>query len=73
MTTEAHMKANYWYEIFTSNDVDGTQTIQIFDTQIEAQQYVSNNPEQNLRIDKWKLNEQGISEKVSSSTTNKQP
>lgn len=67
------MKANYWYEIFTSNDVDGTQTIQIFDTQIEAQQYVSNNPEQNLRIDKWKLNEQGISEKVSSSTTNKQP
>ena len=73
MTTETRMKANYWYEIFTSNDVDGTQTIQIFDTQIEAQQYVSNNPEQNLRIDKWKLNEQGISEKVSFSTTNKQP
>ena len=58
-------ESNYWYEVFTTNDVDGTQTIQTFDTQIEAQQYVSNNPDQSLQIDKWKLNEQGINEKVS--------
>lgn len=58
-------ESNYWYEVFTTNDLGETQTIQTFDTQIEAQQYVSNNPDQNLQIDKWKLNEQGINEKVS--------
>ena len=58
------MEKNYWYEVFTSHDVHGTETIETFDTLPEAEQYVADNSEQDLWIDKWKLNEQGENEKV---------
>lgn len=54
----------YWFEVFTSTENDGTETIETFDTLPEAEQYVSDNCEQDLWIDKWTLNEQGGNEKV---------
>lgn len=58
------MGTNYWYEVFTSHDIHGTETIETFDTLLEAEQYVAENCAQHLCIDKWKLNEQGVNEKV---------
>lgn len=58
------METNYWYEVFTSNDIHGTETIETFDTLPEAEQYVADNPEQNLWIDKWTITEYGETLKV---------
>ena len=33
----------YWFEVFTSTENDGTETIETFDTLPEAEQYVSDN------------------------------
>jgi ElaB/YqjD/DUF883 family membrane-anchored ribosome-binding protein len=53
-----------WFEVFTSTEEDGTETIESFDTLAEADDYVAKNPEQNLFIDKWRTNKQGENEKV---------
>ncbi len=58
------MEKNYWYEVFTSHDVHGTETIATFDTLSEAEQYVADNPEQDLLIDKWTITEYGENLKV---------
>jgi hypothetical protein len=58
------MKRVYWFEVFTSTEEEGTETIETFDTLCSAEQYVSDNCEQDLYIDKWTMNEQGENVKV---------
>ena len=58
------METNYWYEVFTSCEIHGTETIKTFDTLLEAEQFVAENPEQDLWIDKWTITEYGENLKV---------
>jgi|Laugrespbdmm15dd_1035085.scaffolds.fasta_scaffold40706_2 hypothetical protein len=53
------MEEKIWFEVFTSTEEDGTETVETFDTLDEAEQYVAEHSEQDLWIDKWKLGENG--------------
>jgi hypothetical protein len=57
------MEEKIWFEVFTSTEEDGTETVDSFDSIEEAEQYVAEHCEQDLWIDKWKLGENG-NEKV---------
>ena len=41
------------YEVFQTDDIEGTSTIARFDTLLEAQQYIVQVSAENLHIDEW--------------------
>jgi len=43
----------FWFEVFTSDENESTETIATFDSLKEAEQYVADHSEQDLWIDKW--------------------
>jgi hypothetical protein len=54
-----------WYEVYEFVDgdiINGTQTLEVFDTRREAEEYCKDNP--NQFIDHWKMGENGIPVRV---------
>jgi len=42
-----------WFEVYTSDEEEGTETIASFDEEQQAKDYIKANPEMNLDYDKW--------------------
>lgn len=57
-------KKEHWFEIFTSDDEDGTETIHSVDIEQEAIDYIAERPNDKLQYDKWTMNEDGTPGKV---------
>lgn len=54
------MKVEQWFEVFMTHEEGDTETVEIFDTESEAIQYIKESDYQNLSYDAWMRNEDGI-------------
>lgn len=51
------MKANEdWFEVYTSDEENGTETIENFETEIEAINYIMDSDRVDLNYDTWTYN-----------------
>ena len=66
------MKKVFWYEVFgfvDNEEINGTETIETFDTLKEAEKYVDKHIGLRLFIDKWQMNKDGSGEAKKIRTT----
>ena len=54
------MEREEFFEVFKDKGNDeGTETVDTFDTEQEAKDYITENPGQGLMYDKWSMNSDG--------------
>jgi hypothetical protein len=54
------MEREYFFEVFKDKGNDeGTETVETFDTEQEAKDYITKNSGQGLGYDKWSMNSDG--------------
>jgi hypothetical protein len=52
------MEKIYWFEVFEETE-DGTETIETFDTEVEALNYIEEHADKKLYHDVWQMNSDG--------------
>ena len=53
------MEVNYWFEVYITNEDESTETIESFDTENEALEFITSNNTLKLDYDKWTTDEVG--------------
>jgi hypothetical protein len=59
------MEKVFWFEVFgfvDNEEINGTETIETFDTLKEAKKYLEKHKGISLFIDKWQMNKDGSGE-----------
>lgn len=51
------MESKIHYEVYTSTEEGGTETIAVFEVLEEAEQFISDNADKDLWVDMWRDNE----------------
>jgi hypothetical protein len=58
------MEVNYWFEVYITNEDESTETIESFDTENEALEFITSNNTLKLDYDKWTTDEVGNNVKI---------